>query len=90
MGSVTRKIEVDDATAAALESRAAEQGLTVPELVAELAQGAVEPVALGDHTIAELDGLWEATEAGDFVEHRDVVRWLQTWGTPGYKPWRER
>ena len=90
MGTITRKIEVDDATAAALESRAAEQGLTVPELVAELAQGAAEPVVLRDDEIAELDRLWRTAKDDDLVPHADVVRWLQTWGTPAFKPWRHR
>jgi predicted transcriptional regulator len=90
MGTITRKIEVDDATAAALESRAAEQGLSVPELVAELAQSAAEPLVLADKEIAELDRLWSAAKDDQLVPHTDVVRWLQTWGTPAFKLWRER
>ena len=41
MASTKRRIEVDDATATARESRAAEQGLSVSELVAELALNSI-------------------------------------------------
>lgn len=37
MSSKARKIEIDEATAARLEARAAERGISVPELVAGLA-----------------------------------------------------
>jgi predicted transcriptional regulator len=41
--------------------------------------------------IAELDRRWAAIEAGEAtVPHDEVVRWLQTWGTPAFRPWRER
>ena len=40
----TQTIEIDDRTATALERRAAERGVTVPELVAELATFAISPV----------------------------------------------
>ena len=62
----TQTIEVDDSTASVLKQRAAERGVTVPELVAELATIAVSPVAA------------------------DVVRWLQTWGTPAFRSWQNR
>ena len=90
MANSKRRIEVDDATAAALESRAAEQGLSVPDLVAELVHEATDPVALPTTDIAELDRRWEATKAVPLVAHSDVVRWLQTWGTPAFKSWRDR
>jgi len=90
MGTTRRKIEVDDATATALENRAAEQGLSVPELVAELAQDASEPAVLPDEDIIELDRRWEAAKNDDLVAHADVARWLQSWGTRAFKPWRDR
>jgi predicted Rossmann fold nucleotide-binding protein DprA/Smf involved in DNA uptake len=66
---MTQIIEIDDDTAMALKQRAAERGLSVPELVAELvtleAQGSV-------------------------AANDDVVRWLQTWGTPAFRNWRNR
>jgi hypothetical protein len=40
--------------------------------------------------VAELDRRWAAVQAGQpTVPHDKVVRWLRTWGSPAYKPWRE-
>ena len=87
----TQTIEIDDSTASALKRRAAERGVTVPELVAELATIAVSPVAADVDEIAELDRRWKAFEAQDSVASNDeVVRWLQTWGTPAFRSWRNR
>jgi hypothetical protein len=37
----------------------------------------------------ELDRQWAAIKAGEpTVAHDDVVRWLDTWGTPGFRPWQ--
>jgi predicted transcriptional regulator len=87
----TQTIEIDDSTALVLEQRAAERGVTVPELVAELATIAVSPVEASVEEIAELDRRWAAVEAQDSVASNDeVVRWLQTWGTPAFRSWRNR
>jgi hypothetical protein len=87
----TQTIEIDDSTAAALKRRAAEQGVTVPELVAELATLAVSPVEADLDDVAELDRRWQAFEAQDSAASSDdVVRWLQTWGTPAFRSWRNR
>jgi len=87
----TQTIEIDDRTATALEKRAAERGVTVPELVAELATLAISPVEVDADDVAELDRRWQAFEAQDSVVSNDqVVRWLQTWGTPGFRSWRGR
>ena len=87
----TQTIEIDDSTASALEQRAAERGVTVPELVAELVTIAVSPVTADAGEIAELDRRWKAFEAQDSVASNDeVVRWLQTWGTPGFRSWHNR
>jgi predicted transcriptional regulator len=85
-----RKIEVDGATAETLEARAAERGLSVAELVAEMTtlqeQATVSPEAL-----AELDRQWAAIKAGEpTVPHDNVVQWLETWGTPGFKLWNKQ
>ena len=41
--------------------------------------------------IAELDRQWAAVKAGEpTVPHEEVVRWLQTWGTPAFRPWQNR
>lgn len=84
-----RTIEVDDATAAALESRAAEVGLSVPELLAEMValEGVSAQVPVAD--MSELDRQWAAIKAGEpTVDHDDVVRWLDTWGTPHFRSWK--
>jgi predicted transcriptional regulator len=87
----TQTIEIDDSTATALKRRAAEQGVTVPELVAELATLAVSPVEADVDDVTELDRRWQAFETQDsVVSSDDVVRWLQTWGTPAFRSWRNR
>ena len=87
----TQTIEIDDGRATALQRRAAEQGVTVPELVAELATLAVSPVEAGVDDVAELDRRWRAFKAQDsVVSNDDVVRWLQTWGTPAFRSGRNR
>ena len=90
MGAKTHTIEIDEATAAALQRRASERGVSVSRLVSELVLAPDEaPPSSGD--IAELDQRWSAVEAGQAaVVHSDVVRWLETWGTPRFKPWAER
>jgi hypothetical protein len=87
MTAATRKIEIDEATAVALEARAADEGVSVSELVAQLV--VPEPLSLPTDEVAELDRRWAAIEGGErTVPHDDVVRWLQTWGTPAFRPWR--
>ena len=40
---------------------------------------------------AELGRRWAAVEAGaPTVAHDKVVRWLETWGTPSFRPWPEQ
>ncbi len=80
-------IEIDGHTADALRVRAAELGLTVPQLIAELAalDGALRTTEPGE--VAELDRRSEAAVEDSRVPHDDVVRWLRTWGTPGFRPW---
>ena len=78
----SQTIEVDAETAALLESRAAERGMSVSQLVSELV-----PLAADAGEIAELDRRWAAIESGEqTVPHDEVVRWLKTWGTPDFKP----
>ena len=87
----TQTIEIDDGTATALKRRAEERGVTVPELVAELATLAVSSVEADVDDVAELDRRWQAFETQDSVaSNDDVVRWLQTWGTPAFRSWRNR
>lgn len=86
MAPTTLKIEVDAKTAATLEKRAAENGVSVPQLVAELAQ-----LSEKSDDLAELERRWRDIEhGGETIPHEEVVRWLKTWGTPAYKPWTAR
>ena len=81
--------EVDDETATALTQRAAERGVSVPELVAELVTLEAGAVAAEAGDIAELDRRWKAFETqASVAANDDVVRWLQTWGTPAFRSWR--
>ncbi len=87
----TETIEVAEDTAPALRRRAAERGVSVPELVAELATLAGQPADAGSDEIAELDRRWKAFESqGSVAASDDVVRWLQTWGTPAFRSWHNR
>lgn len=83
MTAKSQTIEIDAETAALLESRAAERGVSVSQLLSELL-----PLAADPETIAELDRRWAAIEGGEqTIPHDEVVRWLKTWGTPSFKPW---
>jgi predicted transcriptional regulator len=85
----TRTIEVDAATAEELEARAATRGVSVGQMVADLI--ALDDPARIDDEIAELDRQWAAIEAGaETVPHDKVARWVETWGTPDFKPWHKR
>ncbi len=82
----TESIELDGATATALKERAAERGVSVSQLVAELV-----PLAVDDQAIAELDRRWAAIEHGEpTVQHADVENWLRTWGGSDFRCWNER
>jgi predicted transcriptional regulator len=85
-----RNIEVDAATADLLEARAAARGISVAELLAEIASDR-GPVAADAAEIAELDRRWAKVKSGEAtVPHDDVVRWLDTWGTEAFKPLRDQ
>lgn len=91
MTTKTHTIELDEATITALKERADERGLTVPDLVAEYLDGDCAPANADSEQIAELDRRWAAVQAGKAaVKHDEVVRWLETWGTPAFKPWRNQ
>jgi len=91
MNAPKRLIEVDEPTAIALEARAAERGLSVPDLVAEMTALATSQEALSAADIAELDRRWAAIEGGEPTISNDaVVRWLRTWGSPAFKSWHDR
>jgi hypothetical protein len=83
------KIEVDERTADMLQARAAELGVSVSELVAELAALDSDPIVVESKDIDELERRWKKVEEGaPTVPLERVVRWLRTWGTPGFRAWR--
>jgi predicted transcriptional regulator len=86
-----RNIEVKVESAELLEARAAARGTPVAEVVAELIALDDESSVVEAGQLAELDRRWRSVEAGGkTVPHEEVVRWLETWGTPAYRPWRDR
>ena len=91
MSAKTRTIEVDEATASALETSAAERGLSVSELVAGMTALQSTPAVLSAEECDELDRQWAAIKEGvPTTPHDEVAQWLQTWGTPQFKPWHRR
>lgn len=80
-------IEVDRHTADVLEMRAAELGVTVPQLIAELAALDGAPREADADEITELGRRSARAADGSRVPHDRVVQWLRTWGTPGFRPW---
>jgi len=90
MSPKTHTIEVDEATADALKARADERGVTVAQLLADIAAESGS-VTVDPEEIAELDRRWAAIQAGEpTVPHDEVIRWLETWGTPAFRPWHKR
>jgi len=90
MTSKSRMIEVDEATADALQVRAAERGVSVSALVTELANYNAPPLSVAPDEIVELDRRWTAVEAGGAtVPNHEVVRWLDSWGTPAFRRWHD-
>lgn len=88
--SKTQLIEVDEETADRLRSRAASKGISVSELVAELAVESGS-LAFDPDDIAELDRRWAAVQTtGNTVPNDEIVRWIQTWGTPRFGSWRDK
>ena len=83
-------IEVDQATADGLTARAAELGVTVPELLAELVAFDGDARMADAAEIAELDRRVAAATEDARVPHTHVVEWLRTWGTERFRPWQVR
>jgi predicted transcriptional regulator len=78
----TRTIEIDEDTASALNDRASARGISVARLIGDM----LSATAGGRDEIAELDRRWAAVSAGQpTVGNDEIVRWLETWGTPQYR-----
>ena len=91
MAPKTQTIEVDEATAAALRGRGEAQGMSVAELVAGMTAISGTPVVLSSVDLRDLDRQWASIKAGEAtVPHDEVTRWLHSWGTPSFKPWRDQ
>ena len=85
---LTATVTIDTDTAARIENRAGEIGVTPAQFVAEL----VRSEEGGDHVdssvVEDLETRWAEVEAGgETIPHEDVRRWLKTWGTSDFKPW---
>lgn len=90
MNQPMRRIDVDEATAQALERRAAEIGTSVAAVVSELALLDRQPTPVSAAELAELDRRWASVKAGEAtVPHEKVAEWLKTWGEPDSRPWPE-
>jgi predicted transcriptional regulator len=99
MAAKTCTIEVDEATAEVLEARAAARGMSISELLADLA-GAREALPAALQALRDAgDGPWApnilAEDARRLAEFRrtraavpwdDVKAWMETWGTPNELP----
>ena len=70
-----------------LEQGGAELGVTVPQLIAELAALDSTPRDADAGEIAELDRRAARATPDSRVPQERVVQWLRTWGTPGFRPW---
>jgi hypothetical protein len=94
----TRNIEVDGETALLLEARAAARGISVAELLADIAGSASLPGELAELR-ARGQGPWspkaldeDAQRLAEFERARlgvpwaDVSEWMATWGTSHERP----
>jgi len=99
MNPKTRMIEVDRATAKALDERAAELGTTVAEFIAEMVgvddswpKGLEQMRSAGrgpwaPSVLAEDARRYEAFErTGEGVPWDEVQAWIRSWGTPDELP----
>lgn len=90
MAPKTRIIEVDEATAEALRARSAEMGISVSELVTELAAAETgESDGAVSEQLAEVERRARRADQAGTVANNRVVRWLETWGTNQFEPWRK-
>jgi hypothetical protein len=80
-------IDIDKHTADVLQMRATELGVTVPQLIAELAALDSTPRDADADEIAELDRRAARATPDSRVPQGRVVQWLPTWGRPGFRPW---
>jgi hypothetical protein len=78
----TVRVDIDQHTADVLKARAAELGVSVPELIAELAALDGNARDASADEITELDARTAKATGDTLVPQDHVVQWLRTWGTP--------
>lgn len=83
-------IDIDRRTADVLQVRAAELGVTVPQLIAELAELDGTPRDADAGEIAELDRRAASATPDSRVPQERVVQWHRTWGTSNFRPWPDQ
>lgn len=86
-----RTIEVDEDVAVALEKRAAQEDMSVSDMLAAdyLDSQSVQfkHVDIPPEEQVELEALWEEWRANRMgVPAEEVAEWLKSWGTPGELP----
>lgn len=91
MDSRRRTIEVDEDVAVALEKRAAEEDMSVSDmLAADYLDGQplqIRHVEIPPEEREELDALWEEWQADRMgVPAEEVAEWMKSWGTANELP----
>lgn len=100
MGDEVRSIEVDAATARALEAEARDRGQTLPQFLAELAQLVSGALPADITAMRESSGgAWSSQclaedaeraaafeRTGDGVPFEEVAAWMRSWGAPDELP----
>lgn len=90
MPAIPLKIDLPAPLADRLKAAAAETGESVEALVGRAVEAWLGDDAEDAAALAELERRWAAVEAGGAVSNEAVVRWLDTWGTPAFRPWRDQ
>ncbi len=87
MAVKTETIEIDWETARTLQERAAKR-TSVSQIVSELASADDDPPESDLSALAELERRWKSVQSGGrTISHDKVVGWLESWGTPKFRPW---
>lgn len=87
MNVKVRQIEVEAATADVLEARAAEQGVSVSDIVAELVAVMDIPSDIeGPDAAEDLRIYHEFKRTGEAVPLNEVKAWVNSWGSSNELP----
>jgi predicted transcriptional regulator len=89
MAQVKRPIELDDEADAVLQRLARERG-TEPDRIASDAVRLFDEL-YGQAELEELNRRWaEFERTGKSYSLEEVEAWLETWGSPDFRPFRRR